>query len=49
MKMTQSAKINSYLSVSSLVEANHELVLTVPALDEATSAFGDIITEFRPT
>lgn len=47
MNKNQSAKLNSYLAVQTLLAANSELVATLPALDEATDTLAELISSIN--
>ncbi|MBK8002029.1 MAG: hypothetical protein IPK15_25860 [Verrucomicrobia bacterium] len=47
MNKQQSAKLNAYLAVQTLLTANEEKVGTLPALDEAADALTEFITDIN--
>jgi len=47
MNKQQSAKLNAYLAVQTLLAANEEQVATLPALDEAADALTEFITSIN--
>ena len=47
MNKNQSARLNSFIAVQTLLAANSELVTTLPALDEAADALTEFITDIN--
>ena len=47
MNKNQSARLNSFIAVQTLLAANSELVATLPALDEAADALTELIMDIN--